>query len=64
MKLDLFDKEWHGVEIEGNLNENVREWLNDKIGPSHWFRKGTWGGSIIYFDSEKNHFLFLMTWGL
>ena len=57
-------KEWHGVEIENNrLPEHIINWLNEKVGKGHWCIKGTWGGQIIYFDSEKNHFLFLMTWG-
>lgn len=63
MNLNLFDREWHGVEIEGSLSEHIKEWLDAKVGPNHWFTKGTWGGNTIYFDSEKNHFLFLMTWG-
>lgn len=63
MKLQDLTREWHGVEIESPIPEHVFEWLDTTVGKEHWFRKGIIGGNIIYFDSEKNHFLFLMKWG-
>ena len=64
MNLETLIKEWHGVEIDNvRLPDHVIEWLDAKVGNGHWFIKGTLGGQIIYFDNEKNHFLFLMTWG-
>jgi len=63
MNLEVLMKEWHGVEIESVLlPEHIVEWLNKKVGKGHWFIKGNIGSQTLYFDSEKNHFLFLMTW--
>lgn len=60
----LADKEYHGIEIEGRLiPQHVVDWLNERVGDGHWFLKGTIGGQTIYFDNEKSHLLFLMTWG-
>jgi hypothetical protein len=64
MNLEVLMKEWHGVEIENiRLPEHIVDWLNEKVGDGHWFIKGNWGSQTIYFDNEKTHFLFLMTWG-
>ena len=63
MTYDTIFKEWHGVEIENSIPEHIVEWLDEKVGKDHWFRKGTIGGNMIYFDNEKSHFLFLMKWG-
>ncbi len=61
---EILSKEWHGIEIENyQLPKHVVDWLNNRIGQGHWFIKGRLGGQTIYFDSEKDHFLFLMTWG-
>jgi len=63
MNLEQYYKEWHGVEIANvRLPEHIVSWLDDRVGMGHWFIKGTIGGQTLYFDSEKDHFLFLMTW--
>ena len=60
----IVDKEYHGVQIENySIPVHVIKWLDDKIGEGHWFIKGTIGGQTIYFENERDHFLFLMTWG-
>ena len=56
--------EYHGIEIENiRLPDHILKWLDKNVGSEHWFIKGTIGGQTIYFDDEKKHFLFLMTWG-
>lgn len=62
--IKLWEKEWHGVEIENyKLPDHVVTWLEEKVGKGHWYIKGNINGQTIYFDDEKKHFLFLMTWG-
>lgn len=64
MNLETLLKEWHGVEIENvRLPEHIIDWLNEKVGTGHWYIKSNWGSQTIYFDDERNHFLFLLTWG-
>jgi len=58
------NKEYHGIEIANNrIPEHIVRWLNERVGTGHWFIKGTIGGQTIYFENERDHFLFLMTWG-
>lgn len=60
----IADKEYHGVEIQNyRIPDHIIKWLDEKIGERHWFIKGTIGGQTIYFENERDHFLFLMTWG-
>jgi len=60
----IANKEYHGVQIENyHIPEHVIKWLDEKVGEDHWFIKGTIGGQTIYFENERDHFLFLMTWG-
>lgn len=64
MNLEILHKEWHGVEIEGRLiPQHIVDWLNERVGEGHWFLKGFIGGQTLYFENERDHFLFLMTWG-
>lgn len=62
MTLEVCEKEWHGVEIEETLPEHIVIWLDARVGKGGWFAKGNIGGQTVYFDTEKNHLLFLMTW--
>jgi len=62
MNLVVCEKEWHGVEIEETLPEHIVIWLDARVGKESWFAKGNIGGQTVYFDTEKNHLLFLMTW--
>jgi hypothetical protein len=58
------DKEYHGIEIENNsLPEHIVKWLNERVGTNKWFVKSNWGSKVIYFENEKDHLLFLITWG-
>ena len=60
----ISNKEYHGVEIEGyQLPDEVVQWLNRRVGSDKWFIRGGLGSRVIYFENEKDHFLFLMTWG-
>jgi hypothetical protein len=60
----IVDKEYHGVQVENySIPEHVIKWLDEKIGEGRWFIKGTIGGQTIYFENERDHFFFLMTWG-
>ena len=60
----IADKIYHGVELEGHqLPEHIVEWLDNRVGRDKWFIRGNIGGRTIYFENEKDHFLFLMTWG-
>jgi len=60
----ITNKEYHGVEIaDYQLAQSIIDWLNTRVGQGKWFIKGNIGGQTIYFENEKDHFLFLMTWG-
>lgn len=60
----IADKIYHGVELENvRLPDHIVEWLNDRVGTGRWFLRGNLGGQTLYFESEKDHFLFLLTWG-
>jgi hypothetical protein len=60
----IAEKEYHGVEIETtSLPEHILQWLDQRVGKGKWFVKGNWGSQTIYFENEKDHFLFLITWG-
>ena len=60
----ITNKEYHGVEIENyRLPQSIIDWLNTRVGRGKWFIKGHIEGQTIYFENEKDHFLFLMTWG-
>jgi hypothetical protein len=59
-----FEHEYHGVVLENNtIPPHVVDWLNERVGSKKWFVKGSFSNSVIYFENEKDHFLFLMTWG-
>ncbi len=61
---EILEKEWHGVEIANQrLPDHIVEWLEKNVGRGHWYIKGNWGSQTIFFDDERKHFLFLMTWG-
>lgn len=58
------EKEYHGVVIENYLlPNNVVNWLDQRVGSGKWFVKGNTGGQTIYFENERDHLLFLITWG-
>ena len=61
----IANKEYHGVEIEGyQLPDHFVKWLDERVGREKWFIRGNIGSRTIYFENEKDHFLFLMTWGV
>lgn len=60
----IANKIYHGVEISQRvIPEHIVTWLNERIGKENWFVRGGIDGRTIYFDNERDHFLFLMTWG-
>jgi hypothetical protein len=59
----IANKEYHGIEVLDSLPEHIVDWLNERIGESRWFVKGGFGSRIVYFENEKDHMLFLLTWG-
>lgn len=60
----IANKEYHGIEIVNNrVPEHIVKWLDERVGKGNWFIKGTIGGQTIYFDNERDHLLFLITWG-
>ncbi len=60
----IAEKEYHGVEIETyRLPEGLVDWLNNRVGRGKWFVKGSIGHQTIYFENERDHLLFLITWG-
>lgn len=56
--------EYHGVEIEA-LPPKVFNWLEEKMGMSgdRWFIRTKLGSTMIYFRDERDHLIFLITWG-
>ena len=60
----VIDHEYHGIEVS-TIPTHVLVWIVDKFGPAgdRWFVKHGWESQMLYFKSEKDHLLFLITWG-
>lgn len=60
----IINHEYHGVLIN-YADQSVVEWLTDKLGISgeRWFIRHKNDGTMIYFKNERDHLLFLITWG-
>ena len=60
----VIDHEYHGVEV-ADLPEHVFNWLEEKMGMSggRWFIRHKLSGTMVYFKDQRDHLLFLLTWG-
>jgi len=60
----IANHEYHGIEVE-SIPTHVLVWIVDKFGPSgdRWFVKHGLSSQMLYFTSDKDHLLFLITWG-
>lgn len=60
----ITDHEYHGVVIDTIPNE-VYQWLRNKFGENsnRWFVKSNFGATTVYFRDQRDHTLFLLTWG-
>lgn len=60
----IADYEYHGVVID-SITTDIISWMTDKLGPNgeRWFVKSSFGETTIYFKNQRDHTLFLLTWG-
>jgi hypothetical protein len=56
------DVEYHGVELYGQLTDELYDWLN-KMCPGRFWIKMNRDGPVIYFRNERDHMMFLLAWG-
>lgn len=58
----LLDHDYHVVEFNRPVPNEVIDWLNKRFGPCNgdlWFLRH----NRLYFSNSKDHLMFILTWG-
>ncbi len=58
------EHEYHGVVIDF-MPKTIFDWMETRFGKNsdRWFLKSSFGSTTVYFKDQRDHTLFLLTWG-